>query len=340
MKRWILILGLILLTSGCTSKSQNAVDFLQGDLAFVPQESSVLVVNIAAPTQPELVATLNLPGRVLKVVADGRFAYIIYEQYLETIRTGLQIVDMADPAQPQLQATYNTQHYLTNAIVQDDLLVLAHWEGITLLDVANKNEPKVFSELLHNARNYGLHLDGNQLLTTWGGCDFRSGFCTGGLLVYDVSNPQQPEEISYLEQHELPGYDVAASDGYAFVNGKGVWVVELTGEPALQINGRTQTAVGDLYNGQIAVQDSIAYASQTDGLHLLDISQPTAPTNLGRYVPTGYLFDLTVRDQYAYLVSENGLEIVDVTDPTNPQLLGIFATGSPVPIAPQPTATP
>lgn len=322
MKRWIIFLGLMLLAVGCNKKTPDAIDFLQGDFAFVAHKSSVHVINIADPAQPEQVTTIALPGRVLRVLADGRFAYILYEQFMDGNNGGLQIVDMAEPGQPTVRTTYNTPNLPTNAAMQNNLLVLTDWEGVTLLDVADKDNPQVLAELPYASN--GLYLDGEQLLTTWGGCDFRSDLCAGGLRVYDVSNPREPTEVSDLEQHELPGFDVAIANGYAFINSKGVWATALTGEPTLQINGRYQTGPGYAHNGQIAIQDNIAYTQQNDGLYLLDISQPDTPTELGRYRTTDYLFDLTVRGQYAYLVGENDLKIVDIADPANPALVGRY----------------
>jgi hypothetical protein len=338
MKQWIFLFGLLLLTVSCNKETSNAVDFLQGDLAFVADKSNVQVVNITNPAQPEWVSTIALPGQVMKVVVDGRFAYIIYQQYLENNSGGLQILDMVTPAQPAVRATYDTPHLLTNVTVQGNLLALAHLDGVTLLDVADKNAPQTLAEL--PSRSNGVYLDGAQLITTWGDCDFRSGLCAGGLRVYDVSKPQKPTEISTLEQHDLPGFDVAVTAGHAFVNGKGVWVAELTGEPQLQMNGRYETGPGYLYNGPIAIQDNIAFAATNpDSLYLLDISQPSTPTELSRY-RASYVYDLTVRGHHAYLVTENHLEIVDISNPTSPQLVGSYVFPNSISSAPQSTATP
>ena len=318
MKRWLIFLGLLLLAVGCQNDAPPAVDFVQGDLAFVAHENSVHVVNVADPTQPEHVTTIDLPGWVTRVLADGRFTYIIDEQSVANNNGGLLILDMTRPAQPVVRATYNLVAWPINATVQDDLLVLSHGEGTTLLDVSDRTNPQPLATLPY-APN-GLYLNGDQLLTTWGSCDFRSGFCTGGLRIYDVSNPQEPSEISYLEQNEMPGFDIALANGHAFITGKGVWVTELTGQPTLQVNGRYETGPGYLYNGPIVIQDNIAVAAtHPANLYLLDISQPDTPTELSHYQLRDYLSDLTVRGQYAYLVGESGLEILDISDPANPQ---------------------
>lgn len=325
MRRWTIILGLLLLlATGCSQKEPSSTGFLQENFAFVAAKNTVQVIDVAHKDQPKFVTEITLPGEVAQVVADGRFAYIIHHAYQASAGTnsGLQIVDMGEPTQPQLRGTYDTPNTIITMAVQNELLALAHWGGVTVMDVSNKDRPEVMAELEQRAN--GVFWHGDQLLTTWGGCDFRSGLCTGSLSVYDVSRPQQPQEISHLEQHELPADAVTVANGHAFINGQGVWVVELTGEPDLQIIGRYQTGVGSLYNGHITIQNNIAYVHVTDGLLLLDISQPAKPTELSLYNSSSYLRDFTVRGDYAYLISERGLEILDVTDAAHPERVGRY----------------
>jgi hypothetical protein len=106
------------------------------------------------------------------------------------------------------------------------------------------------------------------------------------------------------------------------------------------VNGRYALEQDILYPAKIMIQGNIAYSLPGDGLHLLDISQPTAPLLLGQYDTDNYLYDLSVQGDTVYLIGWNGLEIVDVTDPANPQQIGSFAFANPVPSSPQPTATP
>ena len=70
----------------------------------------------------------------------------------------------------------------------------------------------------------------------------------------------------------------------------------------------------------VAVQGSYAYLGMGPRLIILDISDPTAPTPIGRTVPlAGIVQDIAVAGNYAYIAAGGaGLRIVDVSMPATP----------------------
>jgi len=344
MRHWtILIPLLIVFLAGCNRAEPMADGFLQGKFAYIADENRVLILNIANEAEPEQVADVTLPGEVVKVVVDGPFLYIAHQPAVwNTVEgppeTGLQIVDITDPTQPILRGFFRATSIPTDVAVRGDVAYLADWDHIVVVDVSDKDNLTAPFTIKGGANS--VFVSGARLYASNGSCSFRTSYCGGVLNIFDVTNPLRPYAAGDLTVDQLPGHDVVIADDYALIAGRGVWVVNVADEENLLVNGRYALEEDTLYPAKIVVQDNIAYSLHYNGLHLLDISQPTMPTLLGQYNTDNYLRDLTVRGDTIYLVGWNGLEIVNVADPATPQQIGSFAFANPVPSAPQPTATP
>lgn len=341
----IFLLLTFLLTTACRPKAPETIGFLQGNYAFMPYHNRVQIIDIADETRPQWVREVTLPGEVVKVVVDGRFLYIAHQTALiswDSIAgppdAGLQIVDVSDPTLPQMRGFFRSRSIPTDLAVQDDVVYLADWEHVSVVDVSDVDNPTSDTQLPDGANS--LSVANNLLVSSWGGCGFRTGDCGGGLRLYDLAVPKQPSALGQMQVDTLPGYDVTVSDGYAFTTGNGLWVVDLYDPENLEVNGRNNLTEDLLFPSKIVVQGTIAYVQQYDRLQLLNVSQPATPVLLGQYFTSNYVTDLTVRGERAYLVGWSGLEIIDVADPASPQLVGSYLFENPVPSSPLPTATP
>jgi hypothetical protein len=106
-----------------------------------------------------------------------------------------------------------------------------------------------------------------------------------GFLIYNVSNPPDPE---YLSE-----YSVSYPQDLA-IEGKDAIIIPAQGDPA-------------------------------SGVITLDISDPHQPSELGVYTDTSHGHNIHVEGNIYYIGDEdNGLKIIDNTDPTNPLLLGVW----------------
>lgn len=85
----------------------------------------------------------------------------------------------------------------------------------------------------------------------------------------------------------------------------------------------------------IAVQGNFAYvASGTNGLVILDISNPTRPTLVGSLRGGGSAVDVFVRQTFAFVAyvasgrDAGSVQVIDVQDPANPKLVGSRRSGA------------
>jgi hypothetical protein len=149
------------------------------------------------------------------------------------------------------------------------------------------------------------------------------------LLIIDVSNPHLPVIRGFLgtpiDNHI---FDFAVSGKYAYVISQNNF-----GENNLHtIDVSSPLAPVDVavhaltYRVEkISVIGSYAYLMTSSGLHILDISWPTGPREVGSYETSEYVLNYYVRNTQVYLVdNNNSIQIIDISDRTAPALAGCY----------------
>lgn len=189
-----------------------------------------------------------------------------------------------------------------------------------------------------------LALAGDVLYVPLGGSD------QAGLWVVDVSNPDSPEGIAFVNTQHIPT-EVALSGKTLAVSAMppGTLMVFDIADPRnpRQVSTYTRRVSS---TPSIGWADSLLCVADRGGLHVVDVSAPGAPKiEVGFYgnpewdgppvaafpstqissvafeevldavVPPGYFSDLAVSEQYVYVAaSDSGLRIIDVSDPVSP----------------------
>lgn len=103
-------------------------------------------------------------------------------------------------------------------------------------------------------------------------------------------------------------------------------VVEGEGDHLTLVGQISGPGWGPGYTFNVRMVGTTAYLIRQDGLHIIDTSDPTNPTQLGLYRRThlGYSSDVKLVEangkRYA-LVADYGVDVVDVTNPGNPALV-------------------
>ena len=151
---------------------------------------------------------------------------------------------------------------------------------------------------------------------------------TGGTSIIDVTDPANPVEVAMI-----PGpnsfyewRDMKTHSHYAYVvtegsgAGSGMQIIDLSQLPvtATLVNTYTATFV-TAHN--IYIDNGYAYvvgASNGSGVHILDLSNPVNPVEVGYYGGNGYVHDIYVYNDTAYVSSEGEFGVVDVTNKSNP----------------------
>jgi hypothetical protein len=152
----------------------------------------------------------------------------------------------------------------------------------------------------------------------------------GGLTVFDVREPTSPVKVKTVQFNGDSYWNGVWSKGnalYVASANNGVLVFDIT-EPA---NPRLVTSLpGQAANNHtVFVDGDRLYAALNESVTLYDISTPTHPVELSRYVSEdglAYPHDMfAVGDRLYISYAEVGYLVVDVSDPVHPRTLGNYS---------------
>lgn len=304
---------------------------LDGSHAYIAAgDGGLRVVDVGDPTQPREVSALNTLGEAEGLALDGSYAYVAVGE------AGLKVVDISDPIHPTAVGSLDTSGYAVNVAVSGDHAYVADGKGgLRLVDVIDPAHPvdvggldaveTVFDVAVHG--NYAYLADGD-----------------GGLRVIDVSQPVIPKEVGIY--HTTGGaIGVAVGASYAYVveeldydadlgieDDADLVIVDVTNPTAPTKTGACSLGgwyVGAAegwysYTGEIALANDVACVLSTGGVHSIDISDRTSPTESAFYsVPRDS--DAVVVDGNAVFVGceDVGLTGINSDDPVNPYMVGV-----------------
>jgi hypothetical protein len=197
-------------------------------------------------------------------------------------------------------------------------------QGLTIIDVKNKEKPFVVNKIgdwiqiedicVRNGIAFVLELQGIRIL--------------------NVSNPIMPEEFGFID---VSGNEIEWAGDYLYVAcGSGLKIFDVS-EPINPLSISTVSIPGSSHDIKISnnkayvitVKDSPSMISYHSYIHIIDISEPNIPRNLG-VLDTSITFEnsigkklkMQISDGIAYVAHQSaGLCIFHVGDPKNPYVL-------------------
>jgi formylglycine-generating enzyme required for sulfatase activity len=268
----------------------------------------------------ELVGELVTERPVADVALKGDYAYVA------RLGSGLCVVDLSDPVNPQ-----ETAHLFGRGVIEVRKVLLfgqravafhgqseSTSNGLSILDITQPATPLIIG-----------HYEKDELHPTHAAISDNLLFVSSrtGLHVFDLSQPNIPDEIGLLPTDYIPG-SVIVIDHIAYVQEDNrIHVIDVS-EPSAPRSIR-ECRLGNTTKIRRS-GDSLCVIA--DGrLHLIDVSQPASATSLGEYRPEGLVaVDVQVKGTLAFLLTavDPGhqfncqIHIVDIADPSKPHLIG------------------
>lgn len=327
---------------------------LEGDLLFVAK-GGLAVYDVGTPAEPKLLGRLEAAafeplakqgfgfGSGVAYDAGARRLFVATRRAgtdfmgvvpgpFEGAQSGIAVFDVASFAQPRLLGWTAIERELTG------LTALAFHKGhvfgsdpsfgLRVFDVRNPSAPKlVVSDRQGGECSAAAILPKSGLL-----CVGQN--ITGGVVVVDVSSPEEPQALSYI--HCAParvwGRMATYQDRYLYFQGdfsrprpgfSALFAVDLA-EPrnpkVVVFPGATGRAYGAL------VVDRYLYLCNGD---IFDLREPMRPQKLATRLPAGEGFaQMEFREPHLFLATMGGkLTAVDLTDREKPRLVSELPLG-------------
>lgn len=220
----------------------------------------------------------------------------------------------------EFECTNNYASYM-NVAVQNDLAYVTESRGLAIADISHPLEPNVLGRIsipdtLEDLKVLGpfAYIAGNR----------------AGLFIIDISDPSQPLLRGiYKMPRWATGVDVIGSLAYITDNSSCVLHIVNVANPSSPILIGSCSITRALPT-DIVVSGSHAYLSLGflgDGMVIVDVSKPSAPTQVGFYPRKGSLLQLCVSQNLLYATTGgSGLDIIDISNPLVPTQLGHFHT--------------
>ena len=184
---------------------------ISGDYAYIsvvknPNNVGFIVLDISDPALPKEVGTSELLPRGLNgFLASGSLLFVVTED-------GLHIVDISSPnsleeiafvPHPNDEPDENKDLFQDVAVAGKYAYVTSRESGLYVFDISNPSSPKKVASLDTNERASSILVSGDLVyIVDWRKMTSMEGNTTP-ILIIDVSNPNQPKELAFVE---LPVY--------------------------------------------------------------------------------------------------------------------------------------
>jgi hypothetical protein len=310
---------------------------LQGNILYVANQLEGLrLFNVTDPWNPLEVGS----------VSEYSFSVEVFDTLAFVGGDSLLIVNVADSSNPQLIGGYSTIGFPMDFVLQDTLLYVAdNGNGLVILNVADPTNPVFVSTFpLVNIANVEISGDTVYTIDIVGG---PSG--TSWIRSFDVSVPTAPSLLNTLnfgiQNFAIP---LSIEDSIAYVMKYRLVTVpyfffELDIASVNLNSGLTlmdEETIGTVFVltvpffnpgfGGVPIQgDRIYVAANSEGLIVVDKSNPANLVDIGELDESSYYADVFFDGQYAYVAAlGDGLIILDVlSNPNNPTIVGQFNPG-------------
>jgi hypothetical protein len=292
---------------------------VSGDVAYVADGGAGLQVIDTRVPRPEVVSSFAVPSTVNDIALVGSRAYVTYGAN-DGLPKGLLIVDLSIPSLPSVIGSVDMTKPALGVAVSGSLAFVGNMtDGLRVVDVSDPGNAAVIG-------TYSYATTTGAVPVSILGDRVSVGFSLLGMVILDVSKPEQPSFISSANDGRigmtLYGIEMAGTHVYTVGdNFLGLAIFDISDPSAPKMAAEVDLPA---FPCAVAVSDRYAFvADDTQGLQIVDISNPSAPFVAGAYIPAGDpdCRDIEVSGSYAFVADDTlGLLILDTADPSAPLL--------------------
>lgn len=288
-------------------------------IATSSPEKGLLGVDLTDPGSPYLMHIMELPGTAESITAVGDRVFMASRQ------VGLIIVDVSDPADPTMIGSLDLPGAAAIGAIMEHAYV-ATFSGsggraVHTIDIADPTAPALISSVPYPyvAWPKSMAIIDDRLFL--GLVDLTPMIATpeGGIVVYDINDPDAPAEIDYRPFSRGPHrFGTAGETLVAADSERGLRIFSNNTTTGLTEIARRNVTLDNAF--AVAVRGEIAFLGD-QGLRIIDISDHTRPTELGSVELDGSIMAVAADEtgeRVAALAWGGELSLVDASDPAQP----------------------
>ncbi|HEY9045262.1 MAG TPA: hypothetical protein VIN08_05175 [Ohtaekwangia sp.] len=336
------LLGISVLLEGCTDKCEVTNEYT----AYKPVYTSLEEIRKVSITQPEGIHSV------------GKIYYKDEYLFVNEPGKGIHVIDNHDPASPVNKSFINIPGNYELAI-KDNALYADSYIDLVVLDITsldNIHEVNRIENIFSNYNSLGFYMDPEKGLVTdwvaeknstvlksdcnsgvqpWGGVYYDGGIALASNVTFDKSAAIAPGNGSGPGVGgSMARFTISKNHLYALDAGN-IIPVDISDE--VSPDKKTSVYIG--WNSETifpAAQNLFIGAS--DGMYILDISDPAVPKTLTTYSHIRSCDPVVVDGNYAYVTLRSGttcqgftnqLEVIDIQNLQSPQLLKTYPMTNP-----------
>lgn len=156
---------------------------IDGAWAYAADDFILQVIDIANPDNPEIAASLELPGSIHAVTASENYVFAAY--YEQDVRSDLGVIDISIPLHPRIVGSVETEGTAADVLVVDTHAYLAGPAGgLEVIDISNPESPQVVGGIELPGQHYSVAIADSLAYIASG---------SSGLQVVNIADPSNPQ---------------------------------------------------------------------------------------------------------------------------------------------------
>ena len=280
-----------------------------GSTLYLRYAEDIFVVDVQNPAQPKLVEPgMSMPGFSTGLAIEGRYAYV-------NSKDDFVVVDVSAANVPAIAGACRIGNgdWTTQAegIAVRDHYAFVAANGLVVLDISNPAEPRVVGAA-RNGNTRKLAFDGSYVYAANQG---------GELQIIDASDSYHPRLIgSFMPQGNIIAMVLKKPYVYLANSLGNLQIVDISSPIAPMLVGECSEI---RCQSGLQISGNYAYVGATDGLCVIDVSDPAHPEWVGGLYKGGT--PVGVQNSILYsITSLNTLNTIDIQDPLNIKLLSVI----------------
>jgi hypothetical protein len=337
------LLGVSVLLEGCTDTCEVKHEYVYYEPVYTTLPELRASVDLIAPQPLKSLGKIYFKDGWLFVNEPGE---------------GIHIIDNRDPSIPQVKNFLRIPGNYDLAVKGNTLYADSFIDLIVfdISDVSNITETKRLENIFSNYTSFGMTLDLQKGLVTewteikkvevyesecnsnvqpWGGIMYEDGIALRSDAALMMSSAIAPGNGSAPGVGGSMARFTINADHLYTLDGGDVQAIDISKETDPEVGGRTNIA-WDMET--IFPYKKNLFIGSRSGMHILDISTPSAPKKISTYEHVRVCDPVVVQNDLAYVTLRSGsecegftnqLEVISIKDLSNPELLEVYPMTNP-----------